>query len=447
VLATSLVNRLLAAHEKAADLKSYSNAGAVIRGVAVMSGMLAILSGFFPAHGFVFAAAILAGLIYTALSLWGLTLSGRMAEAEIANAAKGLSTSFPELVAENGGQAALRNPESVELLRHRLTRPSGQSSTRTSVLGSLVARLEQAHASLDALDGWPMWVSIVWGFFPALLLGWLSGEIAFSFRNDTPFPAAFGVYGNDWTANLVGFVVGVIIWIGYVRLIRVYKRPSEAHLQRRVRAFVTELSRDFPREVESVGGSAALDSLSTIKRMRDDLAIPTGPPTSTAGLTVAQLETEPQRRLMAAARFKDVLLVRSAVENNVGGTWAGLVFLWIGTGLATGILAYQASLPPRYSSTVKVPVQPSQILYVIGAIVLGIFLAWLIWEWMTAIRRGQERRWACAVDEFTNQYPKLVAEWGGRQAFDNPETSAAILRALEPESASNKGFLARVLGG
>ena len=451
VLATSLVNRLHQALEKAEYLKSCSYAGPAIRGVFVGIGMLLVSASFSREpvlnsppnvnapneeesggfnYVFVFVAGILPALIYTALSSWRLTSSRRVAQAEIANAAKELADNFAELVAENGGPAALKNPESVELLRHRLARASVQSGTRTSVLASLVARLEHTRASLEALDSWPMWVTIVWGFFPALLLGWLSGEIVFAYRNRTPFPAAFGPsYGDDWTANLTGFVVGVLTWLIYVRLIRDYKRPSEHFLQGQVNGIVKELSWDFPTEVESVGGPSALDNLSSVRRMRDDLAIRTGPTTPTAGLTMAQLPSEPQRRVLAIARFKDVLLVRSSVENSVGFAWVGLGLLWIATALFTGILAYHAqadvsTIVQGARGTipeVHMHKPPQFRLYVIAAIVLGLFLAWLEWEGMAAIRRFQQMRWTSAVDEFSNEYPRLVAEWGGRQAFDNPE--------------------------
>ena len=443
VLATSLVDRLLAAHENAAHLQGYSNAGPLVRGALFGLGILALAAA--ASDGptkYEWAVWLLPAVFYSVVGSLRLYDSGREVQAEISRVSKKLSTSFPELVAESGGNVALTNPESVELLRHRLARTTAPPGPRTSVLATLAARLEQAHRSLAALERWPLWATIVWGFFPALLLGWFSGEIVFSLRNHTQFPAAFGRHGSDPVANLAGVVVGVLVWFGYVRLIRDHNRPSEVVLHRQVKSLITELSRDFPREVESVGGSAALESHSTVRRMRDDLALSTGPATPTAGLTMAQLQTEPQRRLMAAARFKDVMHVRSSVENNVVGTWAGVVFLWMGAGLLSGILAYQASLPPWGQ-----PYQPGQTLYVIGAIVLGLFLTWFIWEWMSVIRHWQERRWASTVDEFTNEYPKLVAEWGGRQTFDNPETSAAILRTLEPESASNKGFLAKILGG
>jgi hypothetical protein len=203
-----------------------------------------------------------------------------------------------------------------------------------------------------------------------------------------------------------------------------------------VNGLVRELCRDFPTEIESVGGPCALDSLSSVKRMRDDLAIRTGPPNPTADLTMAQLPSEHQRRVLAIARFKDVLLVRSSFENNVGLAWVGLALLWLATALFAGI-----------SASVSAQYRHPGIFFIIASIVLGLFLALLEWEGMATIRRLQQMRWTRAVDEFSNEYPRLVAEWGGRQAFENSETSAAILRTLDPESAENKGFLARLFGG
>ena len=63
---------------------------------------------------------------------------------------------------------------------------------------------------------------------------------------------------------------------------------------------------------------------------------------------------------------------------------------------------------------------------------VALCVAWVEWEAMAAMRRAQRKRWENALNDFANEYPILVKEWGGRNMLSKPDTIAAVLRSLGP---------------
>ncbi|OWK43864.1 serine/threonine-protein kinase [Fimbriiglobus ruber] len=475
-LAASLVNRLHEAHSEYERLRRWSPTRPAIRGVLFSIAFLFMLVcliaygnaisaqkspeypdmlsmqryqvGVMGATFMALPGAVLFALIYYAVAWARMDRARGSAKEQIIQLGAELSDAFPELVADIGGVIALRNPECVTLLRDRFAPPaplvivprSAASQSRRPILGSQLARLEKMHADLAALAGWPLWETIVWGFFPGILLGWLAGELLFDLRHQyAQFPAAFGYYGNDWVANIFGGIVGVAVWTGYVALIRFAVRPQTAVLRAALNDQIAELARDFPFEVEAAGGRAALKDYGVVRRARDDLAIPTSPPAPTAELTPEQVAADPARRALAAARLTDLIRRKDQTDGNLDASWLALIGLWVIVVVPAAFVVFFGTrmFDDTWSKTLSV----------IVSVTIGLFAAWLWWEAVAAWRQSLRRKWAAEVDEFTAEYPRLVAAWGGRGAFNNPETRVALLRSLDPTTKAGKGFLKRWFGG
>ena len=333
VLATSIVNRLHAAHERL-EFKTYTTTGMAVRALFVGVVPLIVLMLFSTSNVAETIICMGAGLVsacYLMIAAVTRDTDRNAQRDQIENCVNELMSEFPELVADSGGKLALENPELVELLHKKLEPSSTSPGSRRAVFGSLLARLEQAHTELGALAGWPLWETIVWGFFPALAIGWLSGEIFFAKEHPGhEFPAAFNSF-NDWSANLMGTAAGLMVWIGYVLALRTYVRPSSARLQFQIERMTRGLVRDFPAEVEATGSADVLGSLPSVRKVRDDLAIPTGPPSPTAAYGEEELLADPKRRTLALLRVQNLLLTWHIVRDRLGSTWAFLVLLWVFT--------------------------------------------------------------------------------------------------------------------
>jgi serine/threonine protein kinase len=389
--------------------------------------------------------------------------------------AAGLANEFPAEAAAWGGLAVLQDPVLVRRIRDELiasepaVAPVRQPSSaigdarRRGVAASL-ARLEAAYAELGEMKKWRFEITLVYGFFIGLLVGWLIGEFVYSVRNSpTGFPMAFRGY-VDWGANAVGFFAGLFVWGLYVWLIRSGVQAVAADIRKRAEGQIGELVADFPAEVAGWGGRNVLRHPATVRQIRRELEPPAPaaadvdkwakdfekirrvlePPapavaSATSGIGPDEVAADPTRKTLLVARLRDVDKALEGLDNTVGGSWVGFVLLCCmavpGAGGGIWTLAWEVG-------------QLGRGLSLAAGLVAATITAVLSWWAMAAIRRSGRRQTTAAIDRFAADYPRLVESWGGRNVLESRETVGALIKTYSPEPPPEQpGWLGRMFGG
>lgn len=309
-------------------------------------------------------------------------------------------------------------------------------------VAATVARLNNAYAELDEMKGWRFEVTVLYGFAIGLLVGWLVGEVVYAGRNNYfAFPMAFRSGAEmDWFANLVGTFVGLVVWVGYVWLIRSGVKAVAEDVQKRADGLVEELVSEYQPEVAAWGGRSALRHPATVRQIRQEL-LPAHraalPPTSS--LTPDDLTADPTHRAVLVARLRDLNRTLAFSADSVNGSWMGLVFLWL-VGLPVvvgGVIVFLTESPRRMGD-----------LEIIAVVTLvGVVATWVSWWGTAVIRRYARGRAIEAGDLFAADYPRLVAAWGGRGTLGSRETIGALIKTLDPSAGASKGMFRRLFGG
>ncbi|WP_145242777.1 serine/threonine-protein kinase [Urbifossiella limnaea] len=303
--------------------------------------------------------------------------------------------------------------------------PSPLTDGRRRGLSAALARLTAAYEELNDMAKWTFGSTARWGLLFAAPIAVI--------------PVVIDMPVLTWFSVLFG-LLAVVVWAGYVYVIRSGVRGVADDLRKKAEALVDEVATDFPAEVADWGGKAALRHAPTVRRLRAELDPPPAPPPSTtAGLSAADVAADATSKTLLLGRLAEVRNTRKSAKDNHDGTWVAQVFLWMFTvgpsgAAAYGLLGEMWHLNHGFAGAV--------------AVAVGVAVFALVWRWMAAVRVRQARWVAETTDRFAADYPRLVEAWGGRRVLDSPESLEAITRLLDPAAAGGRGgWLRRVFGG
>ncbi len=309
---------------------------------------------------------------------------------------------------------------------------------RRGVLASL-SRLTEAYTNLDELRRWRFGITLVCGFVLGLIVGWLIGEFTYAVQYPVRFPAILQGSYFDWLSVTVGILSGLLVWGGYAAAIRLRVKLFVEQDREKVEGLVREIASDFPTEVESWGGRAVLRHPDTVRQILKELSAPKLPPPSpTSLLAPADVTNDQARKAILIARLQEHDKVLDTTDGAVTGSWVGLVFLWLlavpGSVAGVGTLCHDMKM--------------NEFITILIVIIVGVWVAWLSWWGMAAIRKSFRRKMVEAGDNLAADYPQFVNQWGGRRVLDSRETLAALIKTYTPEAWNTKGgWFRRLFGG
>lgn len=300
---------------------------------------------------------------------------------------------------------------------------------RRGVLASLT-RLNTTHTELDALSDRGLGTTALYGALLVLGLG-------------VPVCALIATTMRPY-ARIELFLVAVpgalLFWLGYVVFVRFGVRAVTRKARDRADALVEEIATDFPEDVASWGGRAALRHPPTVRQIQQELDPPPAPipPKSTPG--PEDIAADPTRRALLAARLREHAEWLKYIKDNTDMVWVGLVLLWMFAAPAVGALC--STIPYLWDRGGSA----KELMTAIG-VASGGLAAWAMWYPMAAVRRHLARVREDRIAGFAADYPKLVEAWGGRSVLESPASVAALLRSLDPAAAAGSpGFFRRLFG-
>jgi hypothetical protein len=311
-------------------------------------------------------------------------------------------------------------------------------------VAAALARLDAAYVELADMKKWRFEVTLLYGLVIGMVVGWLVGEFTYSASHSVyHFPKLFNSsYGeNDWTANLVGFAAGLLVWGTYVWLIRSGVVAVVDDLRKRAERLADELAGEYPTEVAGWGGRSVLRHPATVRQLRAEIDPPAAPavPAVTSALGPDEVALDPTRKTLLVARLRDVDKAIDGLEGAIAGSWVGLVLLWL-MGIPAAIAGTAEFF--RYDRP-----KPSDTFILVVVISVASAVAGLSWWTMALIRRNARRKAAATIDRFAADYPRLVEGWGGRTVLESRETLGALIRTYDPSPPGRVGWLRRLFGG
>jgi hypothetical protein len=137
---------------------------------------------------------------------------------------------------------------------------------RQALRVNLVEQVVQAHATLARLKHRPLGLTVAVGLWLGLVIGYLSGEAVYVWRNPQyPFFHGFSTGPTGVLEVVLGTFVGLVtcgLFIGGQVLLRQHRL---ARARQALRDGLQELTAEFPDDVRAWGGPAVLRNPATAR--------------------------------------------------------------------------------------------------------------------------------------------------------------------------------------